>query len=312
MKLLFGCGYLGSRVARLWRDRGEAVTIVTRKPTKAAELSAEGYRAIVADVCDHATLVDLPPAETVLFAVGYERGAAATAASAKPIEEVYAGGLSNVLNKLRSNLPAHSPLPIPHSAFTSPLVIYISSTGVYADAEGDWVDEETPARPIREGGRACLAAEQVLAGHPLGVRSIVLRPAGIYGPQRIPRAETLRRGEPIDAPPDGFLNLIHVDDLARIVCDVERLAHGGEIALPRTFNVADGHPVVRREYYRELARLLDAPPPRFVESKQVCQAVLRAAADKRIATSRLTSEVAPNFAYPSFREGLAAIVASYK
>ena len=96
-----------------------------------------------------------------------------------------------------------------------PLLLYISSTGVYGDADGEWVDETTPCRPAREGGKACLAAEQVLAEHPLGKRSVVLRPAGIYGPDRIIRAEALRRGEPIDAPADGYLNLIHVDDLDR-------------------------------------------------------------------------------------------------
>jgi nucleoside-diphosphate-sugar epimerase len=291
MKLLFGHGYLGSRVARLWREAGSAVTVVTRSAAKAEQLRAAGYAAIVADVCDPATIRDLPPCETVLYAVGYDRKS-----PERPIGEVYADGLQNVLNALSSGSPL-TPRP-------SPLVLYISSTGVYGDAEGEWVDESSPCRPPREGGRACLAAEQVLAAHPLGARSVVLRPAGIYGPGRIPRADAIRRGEPIDAPADGWLNLIHVDDLARIVLDVEHLALAGRIELPRTFCVSDGHPVERREYYAELARLLDAPPPKFVESAAVCHAVLRAAADKRINTARLLREIAPKFVYPSYREGL--------
>ena len=311
MKLLFGCGYLGSRVARSWRDAGDAVTVVTRSPVKAETLRREGYSAIVADVADPATLGALPRAETVLFAVGYDR----KSPTARSIEEVYAGGVKNVADAVQFGIrnkefgapTASTPeLRTPNS----PLIIYISSTGVYGDADGDWVDEATTPRPIREGGRACLAAERVLAEHPLAARSIVLRPAGIYGPDRIPRADALRRGEPIDAPPDGWLNLIHVDDLTQVVLDVERLSLAGRIELPRSYCVSDGRPVERREYYGELARLLGAPPPRFVEPEAACRAVLRAAADKRISNARLRLEIAPKFTHPSFREGLAAIVSA--
>jgi nucleoside-diphosphate-sugar epimerase len=305
-KLLFGCGYLGARVARLWREAGAAVTIVTRSAAKAEQWRGEGFDALVADVNDPQSLADLPPAETVLFAVGYDR----KATTPRSIQDVYAGGLRNVLQTMGNgewgmgNAARHSSFPIPHSPF---VFLYISSTGVYGEADGEWVDESTVCRPMREGGRACLAAEQVLASHPLGARSVVLRPAGIYGPGRIPRAETLRRGEPIDAAADGNLNLIHVDDLARIVLDVERLAQAGNIAMPRTFNVADGHPCLRRDYYAELARLIAAPPPVFVNQTAVCIDVRRGG-DKRIDVHRLQTEIAPQLAYPSYREGLAAIV----
>ena len=73
MKLLFGCGYLGACVARLWRDAGDEVAVVTRDAAKAARLRAEGFQSIVADVCDPAALRSLPTAETVLYAVGYDR-----------------------------------------------------------------------------------------------------------------------------------------------------------------------------------------------------------------------------------------------
>lgn len=296
MKLLFGCGYLGARVARLWRAAGHRVTIVTRSPAKAEALRTEGYDALTADVGDPATLGDLPPAETVLFAVGYDR-TSSDPAPKRSIYDVYAGGVRNVLNS------------IPHSPFPAPHFVYVSSTGVYGDADGDWVDEQTPCRPLREGGRASSAAEEVIADHPLGRRAIILRLAGIYGPGRIPRADVLRRGEPIDAPADGCLNLIHVDDAARVVLAVERAARDGRIALPRTYCVADGRPGLRREYYAELARLLGAPPPRFVEPAATSPAARRAAADKRISNARLLSEIDLTLDYPSFREGLAAIVA---
>lgn len=307
MKLLFGCGYLGSRVARLWQAAGETVAIVTRSAEKAASLRAQGFMAIIADVCDPASLRNLPPAETILYAVGYDR----RAANGPSIQEVYAGGVRNVLDKLGNaewGMGNDTTPNIPQSPVPSPHFLYISSTGVYGDADGDWVDEETPCRPLRDGGKACLAAEQVIAEHPLGAKSVVLRLAGIYGPDRIPRSDALRRGEPIDAPADGYLNLIHVDDAAQIVLDVERLARADQITTPRTYCVADGNPGLRRDYYAELARLLDAPPPAFVEPQPSSPAAARAAADKRISNARLIREVNPTFTYPSYREGLASIV----
>jgi nucleoside-diphosphate-sugar epimerase len=284
-KLLFGCGYLGGRVARLWRDAGHKVYVVTRSAAKGARLAQEGIRPLVADLTDAASLADCDwPSEidTVLFSVGYDRG------SALAIDAVYAQGLANVL----------AALPPRASRF-----IYISTTGVYGNAGGQWVDEQTPCRPERAGGKASLAAEQALKEHPLGARSIILRLAGIYGPGRIPRADQLVVGEPIDAPADGYLNLIHVEDAAAIVILAEERA-----PLPRTYVVSDGQPVIRGEYYGELARLLDAPPPQFITPQADSPAARRAAGDKRASNQRLIEELAPQLQFPSYREGLADAV----
>lgn len=311
MKLLFGHGYLGSRIARLWRAAGQEVAVVTRSEAKAEELRSLGYQAIVADVCDPATLTNLPPAETVVFAVGYDRRTAAE----HSIGEVYAGGVRHVLDAVQGSgfgvqRSEKRSFANPQQGTGNPkLFVYISSTGVYGDADGDWVDEATPCRPLREGGRACLAAEQAITMHPLGGNAVVLRLAGIYGPGRLPRSEALQRGEPIDAPKDGFLNLIHVDDAARSVLRVEALIDSDRLAPPQTYCVADGRPGLRRDYYAELARLLGAPPPRFVDPAADSPAAARAAADKRISNAKLLREVGVEFEYPSYREGLAAIVA---
>jgi nucleoside-diphosphate-sugar epimerase len=285
-KLIFGCGYLGQRVAGWWQNRGEVVYAVTRGEAKAEALRRRGIRPLVADLA-----ASLPEGEsfwpgeidTVLFSVGYDRGSAAS------IHEVYVGGLARVLAAL------------PRSAER---LIYISSIGVYGDAAGQWVDEQTPCRPTSEGGQASLAAEELLRGHPLGNRSVILRLAGIYGPGRIPRAETLLAGQPIDAPANGYLNLIHVDDAAAIVLLAEAKA-----PLPRTYVVSDGQPVMRSEYYGELARLLGAPAPQFVAPDPDSPAAQRAASNKRASSRRLVAELAPKLRYPSYRAGLAGIVA---
>lgn len=310
MKLLFGHGYLGSRAAQLWRAAGERAAIVTRDAGKAKQLHRAGeYQLLVADVCNRNSLRNLPTADTVVFAVGYDRKTSHHAPNtpAPSIHDVYAGGVKNVLDALGES--------IANSGAEPPLFIYISSTGVYGDADGDWVDETTECRPVREGGKACLAAEQVIAAHPLGAKSIVLRLAGIYGPDRIPRREPLLKGEPIDAPADGYLNLIHVDDAARIVLAAEKKSSDyqrpdNQFALPQTYCVSDGRPSVRREYYSELARLLNAPEPRFTPPCPDSPAAQRAASDKRISNAKLVRDLGVEFAYPSYREGLAAIVAA--
>ena len=250
-KLIFGCGYLGSRVARLWRDTGHEVFVVTRSAERALALAEDGYRPIVADVLRPQTLAGLPAAETVLYAVGHDREAGGS------IHDSYAGGLQSVLDALASE---------PEK------IIYVSSTGVYAQSRGETVDEDSATEPLREGGRASLAAERVLGAHRLGRRGIVLRLAGLYGPGRIPLAGEIQSGWPIAAPEHGWLILIHVDTAAAAVVAADDRAAG-----PRTYIVSDGHPVQRRAYYEELARLLGAPAPVFAQSSPDSPAHARAA-----------------------------------
>ena len=176
-KLIVGCGYLGGRVARLWQAEGHAVVAVGHRAAEkgdsphlperpegcCAQMAPRGYPVpfFLADVTRPETLAGLPAAETVLFAVGYDpRGGHSR-------REVYVEGLRNVLEAL----------PPGTGRF-----ILISSTGVYGDAGGEWVDEESECRPTHEAGRALLAAEEVLRGHPLGRQGIILRLAGLYGP----------------------------------------------------------------------------------------------------------------------------------
>ncbi len=132
-KLIFGCGYLGLRVARRWRAAGEtAVHVVTRSAERAATLSAEGFIPQVADVTQPETLRDLPAADTVLFAVGYDR------ASGRSIEQVYVDGFKHVLEALPADRGR---------------LIYVSTTGVYGDCDGEQVDEDSACRPLRPAAR---------------------------------------------------------------------------------------------------------------------------------------------------------------
>lgn len=278
--LVFGCGYLGSRVARRWRDAGHLVWVVTRRAERAGELAAAGLRPIVADVTRRESLAALPTADVVLYSVGRDRS------SGQSLHEVYSEGLTHVLAALRENVGR---------------LVYTSSTGVYGQSDGESVDEDSPCQPRREGGRACLAAERVLAAHELGARAIVLRLAGLYGPGRLPYAAQLRAGEPIAASGEGWLNLVHVDDAAEAV-----LAAAERVVPPRVLLVSDGQPVRRRDYFAELARLCGGPPPRLVDAPAGSHRAARELGNKRIDPTRSLRELGLTLRYPSYREGLAA------
>jgi nucleoside-diphosphate-sugar epimerase len=287
-RLIVGCGYLGTRAARLWTAAGDVVWAVTRSTDRAQEFARQGIKPIVGDVTDRGPLAALPAVESLLFAVGFDPAGGAD------LHEVYAGGLRRVL----ATVPA-----------STDRVIYISTTGAYGGGDGGWVDESTPPDPHREGGRASLAAERVLAEHPLGGRSAVLRLAGIYGPGRVPHLDKLRAGEPLPVSAEGWLNLIHVDDAARIVVAADTwLAHQPPGEAPHVFCVSDGFPVRRGEYYAEVARVLGAAPPRFVEPLAGSPAAARAGVSRRVRNDRMRETLGAVLDYPSYRAGLAAIL----
>jgi nucleoside-diphosphate-sugar epimerase len=284
MKLVLGAGYLGMRVAKRWQASGHEVAALTRTAARTSVLQAQGIRPLLGDVTTPATLVGLPACETILFAVGYDRSCG------KTHQEVYVEGLRNVLAALANSS---------HEG-TLHRLIYISTTGVYAASEQDVVDEQSPCQPTTPGAIAHFEAEQILRDSPFANRAIILRMAGLYGEERVPRIDDLRAGRPIAAASDGWVNLIHVDDAAETVLAAEAKGAPSQI-----YNVADGQPANRRDYLNEVARLVGAPPPVFVEPNGDA-ATSRGAASKRISNRRMMAELKVALRYPSFREGLAA------
>ena len=279
-KLVIGCGYLGHRVAMQWLRQGETVHAISRSSRRAGELAAQGMLPIVADVSRPATLDKLPAVRTVLFAVGYDRK------SGLSMEQVYVHGLLHVLDRLPDSVQRF---------------IYVSSTGVYGQDDGSWVDEDSASVPTRPGGMTCLAAEQKLAVHEVGDLRVVLRLAGIYGPGRIPRLESMITEGVVRAPAQGYLNLIYVDDAVQAVLAAERHA-----VPPRTYTVSDGHPVDRSEFYRHLAQLCSVPAPSFQPPQVGSSKAERGESDKRVSNSRMLQELRIQLGYPSFRHGLSA------
>ena len=281
-RLIAGCGYLGSRVARLWHDGGDEVHVLTRSALRARHFQQQGLVPWVGDVTSPATLPRLPSVDTLLWSVGFDRDVSQT------IDDVSVAGLRSFLGVLPSGVGR---------------LIYISSTGVYGQTDGSWVNEATECRPQRYGGHVFLEAERLLLQSNLSDRTVILRLAGIYGPARLPRLKELRAGQPISAAPENVLNLIHVDDAAQVV------QHAAERALPlpRVFLVSDGQPVLRAVFYEEAARLFGTPPAVFRSIPDEESADRRTGGHKRVCSDRMRAELGITLRYPSYREGLAAI-----
>lgn len=280
-RMIVGCGFLGMRVAQRWIAARDEVHVLTRSHLRAERLAARGLLPIVGDVSQRASLPRFPQVDTLFWAVGHDRE------SGRPIEAIYVDGLQNVLTQLDANTGR---------------IIYTSSTGVYGQRDGSWVDESSPCHPQRAGGKACLAAEQLLLGSAWSDRTAICRLAGIYGPGRLPRLGQLQAGQPLGTDPEAVINLIHVEDAAAAIVRVAHLP----LRLPRTYLIADGHPVTRRSFYSEMARLMNAPPPVF-EPGMENRERRRAAGHKQVANQRMLEELGVTPDYPSYREGLIAI-----
>lgn len=278
-RLIVGCGYLGGRVASRWLAAGDRVFAVTRSPTRSESLAATGIMPVVCDVTaasgpsPHEALRDLPACDTVFWAVGFDRASRATH------RDVHVDGLAALLDTLAG----------------APRVILSSSTGVWGDEGGDTVTEETPVNPSREAGRVLVEAESLLRSHRKGP-GVALRFAGLYGPGRLPRLDDLRAGRPIAADPDSWLNLIHVDDAAAIVCAVAAAA-----AARSLYVVSDGRPVRRRDWYGHLSAVTGSPSPAWDPA-----APRTRGADKRVEPTLLFHDLPIVLAHPDPLRGIEA------
>ncbi|WP_298214781.1 SDR family NAD(P)-dependent oxidoreductase, partial [Acidocella sp.] len=183
---------------------------------------------------------------------------------------------------------------------------YLSTTGVYGDAGGGWVDEDTPPNPGLARALRRRAAEQGWAA--LGRPLAIFRLAGIYGPGRSPFAE-LRAGRARSiVRPGQVFGRIHRDDIAQAV-----LAALGQNATG-VFNLADDEPATPAAVLGEAARLLGLPaPPSFpfaaAAPAMSPMALSFWAENRKVSSAKTKSRLGLAWRYPSYREGLAATLA---
>ena len=270
--LLAGCGDLGLRVARLLRARGDTVYALRRNPPASND---DGIEWLCADLAKPESLRGLPTGITqvVYLPTPDRREPAAYRAT-------FVAGLRHLLAALDGTHLQR--------------VLFVSSSAVYGEHHGDWVDEDTPAAPPGFNGAALLEAEQSLAAWP--TRAIVLRLAGLYGPGRLQLLERLRAGT-VQAPRDTphWANRIHVDDAARAIAYLLQLTDPQSCYLG-----VDSTPLPLHVLYAELARLIGAPPPSDGPSPA-------GIGSKRLSNARLlASGFAPD--WPDARAGYAALI----
>ncbi len=248
-KLIIGCGYLGLRVASRWLQEGQQVFALTRSKEHASRFNDLGIEPILGDVTDLKSLQQLPKVNTLLYAVGYDRS------SPHSQRTVYVDGLKNVLAAVADRCER---------------IIFVSSTSVYGQNCGEWVDEKSSRDPVRENGKVCRDAEDFFWKMTTSQHlkeAIILRCAGLYGRGRLlRRIEMLKSGTPIPGRPDGWLNLIHIEDVVQTVLVAESKAEPPVSQL--TWNVCDDQPITRKVYYDKLATCLQLPPPSFAEPPQ--------------------------------------------
>jgi nucleoside-diphosphate-sugar epimerase len=273
---IFGLGYSGSEIARHATAAGWSVAGTLRDADKARPLAAAGI-------------------ETHLF-----DGTAAPPAQA----------LAGTTHVLCTIAPGSAGDPALRSS--APLLRaarwlgYLSTTGVYGDHAGAWVDETTPPRPTQPRSVERLAAER--AWQAMG--AALFRLPGIYGPGRSAidqvKAATARR---IDKPGQVF-SRIHVADIATTVLAAMTRASTGAI-----YNVADDLPAANADVVAYACALLALPAPPLVPWAEIAptmSAMARSfyAESRRVRNDRIKKELGVTLAYPTYREGLRAIANS--
>ena len=304
-RLIVGCGYVGRRVASRWLRQGDLVFAITRSIARANELRPLGIQPIVWDWLDGAQpsienalqpLLELETRRltTILIAVSH------SPQPGLPPIETHVRGLNHLASLFET-------IPWWKESRNETKWIYLSTTGVFGPTpSGAWVDESSPVSPERPGSIGALAGEEWIDSHVSEDRRVILRPAGIYGPDRVPRWEAIRDKTPLQVDPESYLNLIHVDDLAATICQVSSTN-----MLSSVYCVSDGAPVRRREYYEYIASIGNWPMPIFEPVKPSGTGRLSSRSDgnKKIRNHRIQAELAMPLEYPSYREGLKSLLA---
>ncbi|HEY0646428.1 SDR family oxidoreductase [Phenylobacterium sp.] len=281
--VLFGYGFSGQALARRLAAKGWTVAATHRDEESAARIAADGHTPI--DLGDRAGVTD---------ALGRARALLVTA----PPGAQGCPGLNNLVGPLAEA-----------NAFPD-WIGYLSTTGVYGDRHGGWVTEASRlAAQSVEGARRVGAERDWLdVGRGMGLTVTIFRLPGIYGPGRSAldrlRAGTARR---VSAPGQVF-SRIHVDDLAAgLEASIARPRAGG------TYNLCDDEPAPNSDVIAYAARLLGTEPPPEIAlaDANLSSAALRFYAEsKRVSNALAKAELGWRPAYPTYREGLAAILAA--
>jgi len=279
----FGLGYSAEGLARSLRAEGWRVEGTCREPQRRAELEALGYAAHFFDR-EH-PLADLSEilaeATYILLSIPPDAGGDAVA-------DLHGSDIAR----------------LPHLRWLG----YLSTTGVYGDRQGEWVDESSDLTPSGERGQRRVAAEEAWLDlwRNKGVPTHLFRLAGIYGPGRS-ALDTVRQGraQRIDKPGQVF-SRIHVADITQVLRASMAAPHPGT-----AYNVCDDDPAAPAEVIDFACRLLGVEPPPLVPfEKAQLSPMARSfyAESKRVDNRRIKDELGVELLYPSYRTGLTRLL----
>jgi nucleoside-diphosphate-sugar epimerase len=279
-----GCGYTGLKVARRELERGARVQALARSPAGAERLRTAGIEPLAGDLDDRASLAALSLDGVLIYY----------------FVPPPAYGVDDP--RLRALLDAIGPHARPRR------VVLLSTTGIYGDCGGMWIDEERPPNPQTDRARRRLAAEQQLYAwaHTCDVPFAILRVAGIYGPGRLP-IERLKQGSPVLREVESpWSNRVHVDDLAA-AC----LAAADHDGSGRVYNISDGHPTTMTDYFNRVADAcgLSRPPETsMAQARTALSAEMLSylSESRRIDNTRMRTELGVALRYPTLADGLRA------
>jgi len=276
--LSFGHGFSARGLARLLLPQGWRVIGTTRSADKAARLAAMGVEPLIWPGNDPTAALDA--ATHVLVS-------AAPDAVGDPVLCGLGDAIAARAGQFR-------------------WVGYLSTTGVYGDHGGEWVDEDSPLTPATERGKARVAAEaewRAITGLPLHI----FRLAGIYGPGRGP-FEKVRQGTARRIiKPGQVFSRIHVDDIAQVLA--ASIAHPNT---GRAYNLCDDDPAPPEDVIAHAAHLLGLPVPPaedFATAEMTPMARSFYAESKKVRNDRIKNELGVMLIHPDYRTGLASLLA---
>ncbi|HEY4414066.1 MAG TPA: SDR family oxidoreductase [Verrucomicrobiae bacterium] len=286
--LIVGCGYVGMPLGMELVRQGHDVFGLRRRAAAGSELQAGGIIPLFADVTKPAELKKIP----VNF--DWVVNCVAAGGEAENYRQVYLEGTQNLLTWLAAQPPQK--------------FVYTSSTSVYGQNDGSIVTETSATAPEVATAQILVETENVLraaARRPQPFPAVILRAAGIYGPERGHWFKQFLKGQAhLEGDGSRYLNMIHRDDLVGCIIAALRAGRSGEI-----YNAVDDEPVTQLNFFRWLAGVLQKNlPPTMAEKTERRRGVT----NKQVSNAKLCAELAYKFQFPNFRAGYTAEIARRK
>ena len=270
--LIAGCGYVGEATADLFHSAGWNVEGWVHSKQSAVRLSAKPYSTRVLDVSQRGDVAKRAGAFEAVILCASSRGG-----DAEVYREIYLNGARHLFE-----------------TFPPAKILFTSSTSVYAQRDSSWVTEESETKPLRETSKILLDVEKLV----LEKGQIVVRLAGIYGPQRSALLSKFLNGTAtIDPNNDRFVNQVHRDDIASALF---LLLNREAQESAQIYNVVDDEPILQSECYGWLAQRLNRSLPSIGKSEQPRK---RGDTNKRVSNSKL-HQLGWTPDYPTFRDAM--------